>query len=68
MTASGPQDEQPAAPAAAVASSPDPGRPAAVEFAGVSKVYGAGTPRQFVAIKDVSFSIPDLAGRGVPAP
>ena len=64
MTAGGPQDERPAAPAAAAATSPDPGRPAAVEFAGVSKVYGAGTPREFVAIKDVSFAIPDLAGRG----
>jgi NitT/TauT family transport system ATP-binding protein len=39
-------------------------RPAAVEFQGVTKVYGQGTPREYVAISDVSFTIPDLVGHG----
>jgi NitT/TauT family transport system ATP-binding protein len=39
-------------------------RPAAVEFRDVSKVYGAGTPREYVAIEDVSFTIPDVADVG----
>ena len=40
------------------------GRPAAVEFSHVSKVYGQGTPREYVAISDVSFTIPDVADHG----
>ena len=38
--------------------------PAAVEFRGVSKIYGQGTPREYVAIADVSFTIPDVADHG----
>ena len=40
------------------------GRPAAVEFSHVSKIYGQGTPREYVAISDVSFTIPDVADHG----
>jgi ABC-type Fe3+/spermidine/putrescine transport system ATPase subunit len=40
------------------------GRPAAVEFRGVTKIYGMGTPREYVAIRDVSFVIPDLEHHG----
>ena len=40
------------------------GRPAAVDFRQVTKVYGAGTPREYVAISDVSFTIPDVADHG----
>jgi NitT/TauT family transport system ATP-binding protein len=50
---------------------PDPGaapaadtRPAAVEFRNVTKVFSAGTPRAFVAIEDVSFTIPDVVDHG----
>ncbi len=50
-----------AAPAAAV---PTAARPAAVEFRNVTKVYGQGTPREYVAIADVSFTIPDVADHG----
>ena len=39
-------------------------RPAAVEFRNVTKIYGRGTPREYVAIADVSFTIPDLVGHG----
>jgi len=39
-------------------------RPAAIEFRSVTKVYGAGTPREYVAISDVSFTIPDVVGHG----
>ena len=39
-------------------------RPAAVEFRDVSKIYGQGTPREYVAIADVSFTIPDVANHG----
>jgi NitT/TauT family transport system ATP-binding protein len=39
-------------------------RPAAVEFRGVSKIYGQGTPREYVAIADVSFTIPDVVDHG----
>jgi len=38
--------------------------PAAVEFRHVSKVYSPGTPREYVAISDVSFTIPDVADHG----
>ena len=43
---------------------PAPDRPAAIEFRHVTKVYGAGTPREYVAISDVSFTIPDVVGHG----
>ena len=39
-------------------------RPAAVEFRGVTKIYGPGTPREYVAIADVNFTIPDVADHG----
>jgi len=39
-------------------------RPAAVEFVGVTKVYGGGTSREYTAIEDVSFTIPDLPDHG----
>ena len=39
-------------------------RPAAVEFQGVTKIYGQGTPREYVAISNVSFTIPDVADHG----
>ena len=39
-------------------------RPSAVEFRGVTKVYGAGTAREYTAISDVSFMIPDLPDPG----
>ncbi|MFM7184246.1 MAG: ABC transporter ATP-binding protein [Planctomycetota bacterium] len=42
----------------------DAGRPAAVEFRDVTKIYGAGTPREYVAISDVSFTIPDVVDHG----
>jgi NitT/TauT family transport system ATP-binding protein len=42
----------------------EPTRPAAVEFSHVSKVYGQGTPREYVAIADVNFTIPDVPDHG----
>lgn len=39
-------------------------RPAAVAFRNVTKVYGAGTSREYVAISDVNFTIPDVADHG----
>jgi NitT/TauT family transport system ATP-binding protein len=39
-------------------------RPAAVELRHVTKIYGVGTPREYVAISDVSFTIPDVADHG----
>ncbi len=39
-------------------------RPAAVEFRDVTKIYGRGTPREYVAISHVSFTIPDVADHG----
>ncbi|MFM8984701.1 MAG: ABC transporter ATP-binding protein, partial [Planctomycetia bacterium] len=39
-------------------------RPPAVEFRHVTKVYGQGTPREYVAISDVSFTIPDVVDKG----
>lgn len=35
-----------------------------VEFKGVSKTYNVGRPDAFTAIRDVSFSIPDLPDKG----
>jgi NitT/TauT family transport system ATP-binding protein len=43
---------------------PSEARPAAVEFRGVTKIYGQGTPREYVAISDVSFTIPDVVDHG----
>lgn len=39
-------------------------RPAAVELHGVTKVFHQGTPREVVAIQDVSFTIPDRDDHG----
>jgi NitT/TauT family transport system ATP-binding protein len=39
-------------------------RPAAVVFQEVTKIYGAGTPREYTAISNVSFTIPDLPDHG----
>ena len=56
---------QPAAePAPAVVPGAATDRPAAVEFRNVTKIYGQGTPRESVAISDVSFTIPDVADHG----
>lgn len=38
--------------------------PNVVEFRNVSKVWHPGTPRAFTALENLSFSIPDLPGRG----
>ena len=43
---------------------PAAARPAAVDFRQVTKIYGAGTPREYVAISDVSFTIPDIVDHG----
>jgi NitT/TauT family transport system ATP-binding protein len=51
-------------PAPTAAPPPPDARPAAVEFRGVTKVYGQGTPREYVAISDVSFTIPDAVDHG----
>ncbi|MFM8733759.1 MAG: ABC transporter ATP-binding protein [Pirellulales bacterium] len=39
-------------------------RPPVVEFRDVTKVYGEGTPREYVAISGISFTIPDVADHG----
>lgn len=39
-------------------------RPAAVEFRNVTKLYGGGTPREYLALADVSFTIPDRSDHG----
>jgi len=39
-------------------------RPAAVELKNVTKIYGQGTPREYVAISDVTLTIPDIADHG----
>ena len=41
-----------------------PGVPPIVEFRGVTKTYGVGTPKAFTAVRDVSFSVEDLEGVG----
>jgi len=58
-----PAGPNPVAPQAAAADVPAD-RPAAVEFRGVTKVYGEGTSRQYTAIADVSFTIPDVPDHG----
>jgi NitT/TauT family transport system ATP-binding protein len=40
------------------------GRPAAVELHGVTKVFHPGTPREVIAIQDVTFTIPDRDDHG----
>jgi NitT/TauT family transport system ATP-binding protein len=47
-----------------MSTAPSPDRPAAVEFTGVSKVYGAGTARASTALEEVSFTIPDVPDHG----
>ena len=39
-------------------------RPAVVEFLGVTKIYGQGNPREYVAISDVTFTSPDVVDHG----
>jgi NitT/TauT family transport system ATP-binding protein len=39
-------------------------RPTIVEFRGVTKVYNVGQPKAFTAIKNVSFVVEDLHGKG----
>ena len=41
-----------------------PIRPAAVELKNVTKIYGQGTPREYVAISNVTLTIPDIADHG----
>lgn len=41
-----------------------PGTPPIVEFRHVTKTYGMGTARAFTAIRDVTFCVDDLEGRG----
>ena len=43
---------------------PEGTRPPAVAFQNVTKIYGAGTPREYVAIEGITFTIPDLVDRG----
>ena len=56
-------DPPPAAAAIPPAAAP-PDRPPAVEFRDVTKVYNPGTPREYVAISQVSFTIPDVVDHG----
>lgn len=35
-----------------------------IEFRGVSKVFGQGTPEECVALTDLNFRVEDLPGRG----
>ncbi len=56
--------QQPTPDMAATTTGNDVSRPAAVEFRAVTKIYGQGTPREYVAIQDVTFTIPDLADHG----
>jgi NitT/TauT family transport system ATP-binding protein len=62
----GPRDATPATPgtAAPAAGEPAGGRPPAVEFRHVTKVYGEDTPREYIAISDVNFTIDDVVGHG----
>ena len=53
-----------AAPPAADGVEPAAVRPAAVEFRHVTKTYGSGTAQEYVAISDVSFTIPDVVDHG----
>jgi len=60
-TAAGPIPTGPEPPEQGTAGVP---RPAAVEFRNVTKMFAAGTPRAFVAIENISFTIPDAEDRG----
>ncbi|MEX0671610.1 MAG: ABC transporter ATP-binding protein [Pirellulales bacterium] len=51
-------------PTSPVSPVPAADRPAAVEFLGVTKIYGQGMPREYVAISDVTFTIPDVVDHG----
>jgi NitT/TauT family transport system ATP-binding protein len=46
------------------AATPSEARPVAVEFRSVTKIYGQGTAREYVAISDVNFTIPDVVDHG----
>ncbi len=48
----------------ATPSADDPTLPPVVEFRSVTKIYNAGRPGAFTAIRDVTFVVEDLAGRG----
>ncbi|MFM9024438.1 MAG: ABC transporter ATP-binding protein [Planctomycetaceae bacterium] len=48
--------------AAAITAAGD--RPPAVEFRHVTKIYNPGGPKEYVAIADVSFTIPDVVDHG----
>src|SRR5437762_10982056 len=52
------------APLAEPAQTAAPSRPHVVEFRNVTKTYAAGTPREYTAIKNVSFHVADLPGVG----
>jgi ABC-type nitrate/sulfonate/bicarbonate transport system ATPase subunit len=41
-----------------------PDQPPVVEFTNVTKTFGAGTPRAFTAIRDITFRLDDHPGRG----
>ena len=41
-----------------------PAQPPVVEFKNVGKVWHSGTPREFKALESLSFTVPDLHGRG----
>jgi len=45
-------------------SSATAGVPDIVEFRNVSKTYGVGTPREFTAVRDISFRVADLPAIG----
>ena len=53
-----------ATPAGARQETAPPERPPAIEFRNVTKVYSPGTPREYTAVSDVSFTIPDLVDQG----
>jgi ABC-type nitrate/sulfonate/bicarbonate transport system ATPase subunit len=50
--------------AAQAGAAPAAVRPPAIEFRHVTKVYGEGTTRQYIAISDVSFTIEDVVDHG----
>jgi NitT/TauT family transport system ATP-binding protein len=47
-----------------VREAPDLPLPPVVEFRAVTKTYNVGRPNAFTAIRDVTFAVPDLPGRG----
>jgi NitT/TauT family transport system ATP-binding protein len=59
-----PERAMPVNPHPPAASESLPDRPPAVEFRDVTKIYGRGTPREYVAVSHVSFTIPDVVGHG----